>query len=70
MDESEKFKETLFRKKEDFYSNLNMEDITDSDQSNAKKVCKEFEITHLRESHDFHLKNDTLLLADFFKSLE
>ena len=42
MDESEKFKETLFRKKEDFYSNLNMEDITDPDCMHAKRVCKDF----------------------------
>ena len=30
MDEWEKFNETLFSKKEEFYSNLNMEDITDA----------------------------------------
>ena len=31
MDEWKKFNETLFPKKEEFYSNLNMEDITDAD---------------------------------------
>ena len=31
MGEWEKFNETLFPKKEEFYSNLNMEDITDAD---------------------------------------
>ena len=30
MDEWEKFNETLFPKKEEFYSNVNMEDITDA----------------------------------------
>ena len=31
MDEWEKFNKTLFIKKDDFYSNLDMESITDSD---------------------------------------
>ena len=31
MNNWEKFKETSLPKKEDFYVNLNMEDITDSD---------------------------------------
>ena len=44
MDELEKFNETSLSKKEDFYSNLNMEDITDSDYNHAKRVYKNFEI--------------------------
>ena len=31
MDDWEKFNQTSLPKKEEFYSNLNMEDITDSD---------------------------------------
>ena len=42
MDDCEKFNETL-PKKEDFYSNLNMEDITDADYAHAKRVSKDFE---------------------------
>ena len=42
MDEWEKFNETLLPKREDFYSNLNMEDIADSDYYRAKRVCKDF----------------------------
>ena len=34
-------------KKENFYSHLNMEDITDADYTHAKRVCKDFEIKHL-----------------------
>ena len=30
--------------KEDFYSNLNMEDIADADNMHAKRVCKGSEI--------------------------
>ena len=41
-DDWEKFNETLLPKKEDFYSNLNIEDIKDSDCNHAKRVCKQF----------------------------
>ena len=37
MDDWEKFNETLLSKKEDFYSHLNIEDITDPDYAHAKR---------------------------------
>ena len=37
MDDWEKFNENLVPKKEDFCSNLNMEDITDTDYAHGKK---------------------------------
>ena len=46
-DDWEKFIETLLPEKEDFYSHLNMEDITDADYVHAKRVCKGFEIKKL-----------------------
>ena len=36
MDDCEKFNETSQPKIEDFYSHLNMEDITDADYAHAK----------------------------------
>ena len=39
MDEWERFNETSLREKEEFYSNLNMEDITNADYLHAKTVC-------------------------------
>ena len=45
MDDWEKFSETSLREKEEFYSHLNMEDITDADYAHTKRVCKFFEIT-------------------------
>ena len=44
MDDWEKFNETTLPEKEEFYSNLNMEDITDVDYMHAKRFCKDFEI--------------------------
>ena len=44
MDELENFDETSLPEKEEFYSNLIMEDITDVDYMDAKRVCKDFEI--------------------------
>ena len=40
MDKWEKFNETSVPKKEEFYSNINMEDITGADYMHAKTVCK------------------------------
>ena len=43
MDDWEKFDETSLPEKEDFYSHLNMEDISDKDYMDTKTVCKDFE---------------------------
>ena len=44
MDDWEKFHEIKLPEKEEFYGNLNMEDVTDADYIHAKRVCKYFEI--------------------------
>ena len=44
MDDWEKFNENLLSEKEDFYSRINMEDITDADYAHANRVCKDFEM--------------------------
>ena len=58
--------------KEDFYSHLNMEDITDTDYVHAKRVCKDFKIKikNLGEYHDLYVQSDTLLLADVFENFK
>ena len=68
IDSWKRFDEIFLPDKEDFYSNLNMEDITDVDYSHAKKVWKCFEIKNLGEYHDLYVQNDALLLADVFKN--
>ena len=64
----EKFNETL-PEKEEFYSNLNMEDITDADYMHVKGICNDFEIKNLGEYHDLYLKSDSLFLADVFENV-
>ena len=63
MDDWEKLN---YLKKKDFYSNLNMEDITAADYMYAKRVWKDFEIKELGKYHDLYVQSDTLLLADVF----
>ena len=55
MDEWETFNETSLPKKEEFYSNLNMDNITDTSYMHAKKVCKYFEIKELGVIYPFCL---------------
>ena len=43
MDDWEKISETSLPEREDFYSHLNMEDITDADYVHTKRVCKNCE---------------------------
>ena len=55
------FNKTPLPEKETFYSNLNMEDVTDLDYMYAKRVWKDFETKKLGEYLDLVLKNDTFL---------
>ena len=64
MDHWEKFNGTSLPEKEDFYSHVNVEDITNADYTRAKRVCKDFEMKNLGEYHDLYVQSDTLLLAD------
>ena len=49
MDDWEKFNETSLLEKEDFYSHLNMEDITGADYAHGKRGCRDFETKSLGE---------------------
>ena len=69
MDELEKFNEKFLPEKNDFYSNVNMEDVTDSNCMHAKTVCKGSEIKYLGEYHELHLTSNTLLLGDVFENI-
>ena len=64
----ERFSEISLPSKEDFYSNLNMEDISDIDYRHANNVFKVFKLENLGNYHDLYVQNDTLLLADVFNN--
>ena len=66
MDSWEKFNETALPPKKDFYSNLNLEDISDEDYAHAQKVWDVFKIKNLGQYHDLYVQSNTLLLADVY----
>ena len=68
MDSWERFNETSLPDKESFYSNLNLESITDEDYEHDQKVWNVFEIKNLGEYHDLYVQSDTLLLADVYEN--
>ena len=68
MESWEKFDETTLPPKEAFYSNLNLEDISDEGYAHAQKVWNIFEIKNRGEYHDLYLQIDTLLLAHVFEN--
>ena len=55
MDSWQRFSETELPDKESFYSELNLENVTDEDYMHAQKVWDVFEIENLGEYHDLHV---------------
>ena len=64
----EKFSVISLPSKEDFYSNLNMKDISDIDYRYASNVFKVFKLENLGNYHDLYVQSYTLLLADVFNN--
>ena len=60
VDNWERFSEISLPSKEDFYSNLNMEDINDINFRHANNVFKRFELENLGQYHDLYVRSDTL----------
>ena len=68
MDSWERFSDTSLPSKKYFYSNLNMEDISDIDYRHANNVFKGFKLENLGDYHDLYVQSDTLLLANVFNN--
>ena len=66
MDSWERFNETSLPPKNSFYSELNIEDISDKNYLHAQKVWNVFEIRNLGEYDDLYVQTETSLLADVF----
>ena len=60
--------ETALPPKEAFYSNLNLEDISDEYYAHAQKVWDVFEIKNLGEYYDLCFQSNTLFLADVYEN--
>ena len=66
MDSWKTFDETLLPDKEDFYSDLNTEEITYADYMHVKRVWKSLKIQNLVEYHNLYVQSNTLSLSDVF----
>ena len=64
----EKLSETQLPPKEEFYSKLNDENISEEDFYHAIRVWDIFNCKTIRDYHDLYLKSDVLLLADVFEN--
>ena len=54
MDSWERFHETTLPPKEGFYSNLNLEDISNENYAHAQKVWEVFQMKNQGEYHNFN----------------
>ena len=68
MDSFQKFSQTQLPKRDDFYSLLTNEEISESEYAHAQKVWETFGIENMGQYHDLYLKSDVLLLADIFQN--
>ena len=67
MDSFDKFNEKL-PSKEEFYSLLNDEHISDKDYEHAQNVWNTFYLKNMGDYHDLYLRSDVLLLTDVFEN--
>ena len=68
MDSFERFNETQLPSKDDFFSQLTEDAITDEQYCHATKVWGTFNLQTMGDYHDLYLKSDILLLADVFEN--
>ena len=68
MDSFVKFNNKKLPSKDEFYSTLNNENISNEDYKHAKNIWKTFDIKNMGEYHDLYLKSDILLLSDVFEN--
>ena len=67
MDNWEIFDETTLPHKGSFYSQLNLEGISNADYVHAQKVWEVFGIENGGEYHDLYAQSEILLLLDVFE---
>ena len=68
MDSFKKFDDTQLPPKEEFYSKLNNNHISDAEYEHAQNVWNYFNIQNMGEYHALYLESDVILLADIFEN--
>ena len=68
MNSFDEFNDEQLPSKEQFYSRLTEEEITNDDYKKAKQIWKHFDIKNMGVYHDLYLKTDVLLLTDVFEN--
>ena len=70
MDNWERFNETSLQDKKAFYSNLNIEDITDTDYIHANKVFEKIKLKRLGDYHDLYVQSDHFIIKNLAEEFE
>ena len=68
MDSFSKFNDTELPQREDFYSLLTDNNISEDDYSHAKNVWNTFNLQNMGEYHHLYLKTDILLLTEVLEN--
>ena len=68
MDSFSKFNDIELPKREEFYSLLTDNNISEDNYNHAKNVWNTFNLKNMGEYHDLYLKTDILLLTDVFEN--
>ena len=68
VDSLEKLEHPALPPKEEFYSRLNNQHISDEDYQHAQRVWNTFKMKKFRDYHDLYNKCDVLILADIFEN--
>ena len=68
IDSWEKFKEDRLPERKEFYSRLNLTEISEKDYEHALAVWNHFQMKNLGEYHDRYLQTDVILLSDVFET--
>ena len=68
MDSFSKFNDTELPKREEFYSLLTDNNISEDDYRHARDVWNTFNLHNMGEYHDLYLKTDILLLTDVLEN--
>ena len=68
MDAWKKFNQDKLPPMKNFYSELTMENITNSDYRHAQIVFKKFNNKNIGDYHDLYVQSDVLLLTDVFEN--